>query len=513
MPVQLQPQTQDLVDTLLYAEEKAKRSEALKQIIALPDKDQVEKYILEQLPSETDRWQRTWSVSALAEIGLADGQKTVLDHTDDPPESDPWVRHFALINAANFSPFPVTEIKQATKDTDVLPRATALRLLLANGQNQYADELMEMLRGAHGPDAAWAAARALRNRSDIAMKILRGHIEDQFIAPLAEIAVDRDAFVDTRWEAIQSLASFVYRKGEVAGRLSDLLGKDKDPTLRRYYLSALMELNQPNESQAALLEAVADSDAQIRLDAAGALKKMLGAEKSIQLLLPHAMEREKDTGLLVDALRHIDPDLAAKAIREALSNPDVKVSARANQLLTELGGQTAAQILMNERTKALKTYTDILSDADKDVRNHFKELMSQAKFAFWLSLAMHIAVFLIGVWTLIASLSLGLSGGLNTVASWIGVGGAGASALVILLTAFYRNPLRNIRTSLNALLQVDVVFLGYVRQINQIDATFKHMFLDAADFGTQQMGATVKEIQGAVKEALEEIQKHIYSSK
>jgi hypothetical protein len=343
------------------------------------------------------------------------------------------------------------------------------------------------------------------------MKPLRDLIEGQFIRPLVDIASDPNIYLDTRWEAIQALASFQQRKSIVAGELGNLLIKDKNPTLRRFYLEALMKLGQPSESQSALLTAIEDADAQIRLDAANALKEMLGEEKSIRLLLPRALERDKDTALLVDALRHIDSNLAAKEIRDALSNPDAKVSARANQLLTELGGQAAAQILMNERAKALDNYTHILNDADKDVRDHFKELMSQAKFAFWLSLMMHVVVFGIGVWMLIASLSLALSQGLSIVSVWLGVGGAGASALVILLSAFYSSPLKNVRTSLNALMQVDVVFLGYVRQINQIDATFKHMFLDAGDFGTEQMKVTVAEIQTTVKGILEEIQKHIQS--
>jgi HEAT repeats len=511
MPVQLQPQTQDLVDTLLYAKENAVRNEALQKIVALPDKDQVETYILEQLDSATERWPRTWSLSVLAEIGSANGTKKVLDHTFDPPESDAWARHFALINAANFEPFPMAQIEKATKDHEVLPKATAFRLLLANGHDKYADDLLAMLWDESVPDSTWAAARVLRNRSEMKMKPLRNHIEGQFIEPLVKIASDSYIYLDTRWEAIQALASFIHRKSEVASLLGDLLVKDTDATLRRFYLEALLKLNQPNESQVALIKAVEDSDAQIRLDAATALKTMLGAERSIQLLLPSALEREKNTALLVDALRDIDSDLAAKAIRDALSNPDTQVSTRANQLLTQLGGQVAAQILMNERAKALKNYTDILNDADKDVREHFKELMSQAKFAFWLSLGMHIVVFIIGVWVLIVSLSLAVNGGLTAVSTWVGVGGAGASALVILLSAFYRNPLQNVRSSLNSLMQVDVVFLGYVRQINQIDATFKHMFLDARDFGTQQMKATVAEIQSSVTQILEEIQKHIQS--
>ena len=511
MPVQLQPQTQDLVDTLLYAKENDKRNEALQKLATLPDKDQVEAYILEQLESATEGLPRTWSLSALAGIGSENGTKKVLDHTFYPPESDFWARHFALINAANFVPFPMDQIERATKDTDVLPKATAFRLLLANGQDKYADELLKMLWDESVPDAIWAAARALRNRSELKMKPLRNHIEGQFIEPLVKIASNPYISLDTRWEAIQALAAFIHRRSEVASLLGDLLVKDQDPTLRRFYLEALLKLNQPNESQVALIKAVVDTDAQIRLDASTALKTMFGAEKSIQLLLPSALEREKNTALLVDALRDIDSDLAAKAIRDALSNPDTKVSTRANQLLTQLGGQVAAQILMNERAKALKNYTDILNDADKDVREHFKELMSQAKFAFWLSLGMHIIVFMIGVWVLIRSLSMALGGGSTALSSWIGVGGVGASALVILLSAFYRSPLHNVRNSLNALMQVDVVFLGYVRQINQIDATFKHMFLDARDFGTEQMKSTVAEIQSSVREILEEIQKHIQS--
>jgi hypothetical protein len=158
MSVQLQPGTQDLVDELLYAKETARRREAHKKIIALPDKDQVEAYLLERLEPETDRWQRTWSLATLAEIGLPDGRQTVLAHTADPPEPDHWARHFALIYAANFSPFSIKQVEQATNDADPLPKATALRLLLAHGQDQYVDELLNMLHD-HNAPGAWAAAR------------------------------------------------------------------------------------------------------------------------------------------------------------------------------------------------------------------------------------------------------------------------------------------------------------------------------------------------------------------
>jgi HEAT repeat protein len=508
MSVHLQPETQNLVDTLLYDKDQSKRREVLKTVNALADKAQVEKYLLERFDNEEDRWRRTWTLTVLSEIGMPDGKQKILAHAAESQEPDPWVRHFALINAANFDPFPKAEIEAATNDTDVLPKAMALRVLLAHGEDHYSDELMDMLMDENVSDARWAAARALRNRSDVKMKAMRARIEDGFIPCLVELAADPNIYLDTRWEAVQALASFKQQKA-VATQLANLLVEDEDPILRRYYLEALTSLHQPDETQNALLLAVEDPDAQIRLDAANALSKMIGTEKSIKLLLPLALEREQDTALLVDALRHISPDLAAKEIRDALSDPDVQVSTRAYQLLTMLGGQAATQILMSERAKALDRYTDILSDADKDVRDHFKELMSQAKVSFWMSLIMHSIVFGIGVAVLIASMVVAFGGGPPAVSAWIGVGGAGASALTILLSAFYRNPLRNVRGSLNALMQVDVIFLGYVRQINQIDATFKHMFLDARDFGTAQMQTTVAEIQASVKDILDQIQKHI----
>jgi hypothetical protein len=320
-----------------------------------------------------------------------------------------------------------------------------------------------------------------------------------------DIAADPNIYLDTRWECIQALASFQQQK-PVASQMAELLMEDPNSTMRRYYLEALIKLHQPDESRDALLWAVEDDDAQIRVDAAKSLKEMIGEEESIKTLIPLALQAEGDTVMLVDALRHINSDLAATALRDALGNPDTKVSGRANELLTMLGGQTAAQILMGERTKTLDRYTSILTGADEDVRNHFGQLISQARIAFWFSMVMHTIVFLIGVGVLIGSLVLAFQQGFDTVTTLVG---GSLGTLAVVLTTFYRNPLRNVRGSLNALMQVDVVFLGYVRQINQIDATFKHMFLETRDFGTTQMQATVSEIQSSVSKILEEIQKHI----
>jgi hypothetical protein len=114
---------------------------------------------------------------------------------------------------------------------------------------------------------------------------------------------------------------------------------------------------------------------------------------------------------------------------------------------------------------------------------------------------MHRIIFGIGALLLIASLIVALASGLDTLQGWIGVGGS-VGSLATLLLLFYRNPVRNIDQAVAQLIKVDVIFLGYIRQINQIDATFKQLFLSTMSFGIEQMERTVEEIRETVDKTM-----------
>lgn len=515
MPNELSPDVQPLISLLLKEDKERdgdltqRRNETLIKIRDMepPQREEINNYILTFLDKKNPNpWQRSWAISALAQLGCPDGQDRVKKHMSCTVEDFAWTRYFALINGANFDPFPETEIKAvADQDPDLLPRAIAMRLLVVKDFLKYENDLLDMLHNEKNPNERWAAARALRTRTDLKMQPLPSEIEKDFIPELAEIAGRKNISWETRWECIQSLVSFSEKK-IAAAPLAELLTKDPDSTIRRYCLDALVTLKEKDEAREALLKAVEDEDVAIQWKAARALRDMIGPEESIKRLVPEALKPEKDKEMMLDALRRIDKGLAANALREALANPDTQVSQRANELLTDLGGQAAAQILLAERTKALDLYTNILTSADSEVRQHFNQLMSQATSAFWISMAMHTVIFLIGVAALTGSLMLAFNGGENSVTTWA-AGTVGVASLLI--TTFYKNPLQNMRASLNALMQVDVVFLGYVRQINQIDATFKHIFLGNQGFGTKEMQETVVEIDNTVKHVLEEIEKYI----
>jgi hypothetical protein len=191
-----------------------------------------------------------------------------------------------------------------------------------------------------------------------------------------------------------------------------------------------------------------------------------------------------------------------------LLHPDPKIAEWASRALARLGGEEAVRTLQAQRTKALETYTKLLSDADKQIMGQFNRLMGRAQQGFLMSMWMHGIIFGIGVVVLVVSLYVALSQGFETFERYVGVGAA-VGSLGTLLLMFYTGPLRNIRQSVTDLVEVNVVFLGYVRQINQIDATFKQLFLASSGFGVKQMKQTVEQIQDSVKNTMQEVKAYL----
>jgi hypothetical protein len=56
---------------------------------------------------------------------------------------------------------------------------------------------------------------------------------------------------------------------------------------------------------------------------------------------------------------------------------------------------------------------------------------------------------------------------------------------------------------------VNVIFLGFLRQLNEIDATFKHAYIERHEFGASDMRETVRQIEAAVAQALNMAARHL----
>jgi hypothetical protein len=313
--------------------------------------------------------------------------------------------------------------------------------------------------------------------------------------------------MDVRFQAALALGNMVHKWQAAIEALGRALKADRSDWVRRNCVDALTQIDRP-ETKEVLLYALEDTDAEIRVRAADALNRTLGASGSVSYLVEELLRHEQPPSRYFDALRQIDSKGAASALSDRLLHPDPEVAQRASHALVKLGGEEAVRTLQAQRTKALDTYTKLLGDADEQIMGQFNSLMVQAQRGFLMSMWMHGIIFGIGAVVLAASLYVALGGGFETFERYVGIGAA-IGSLGTLLLLFYRDPLKNIRRSVTNLVEVNVVFLGYVRQINQIDATFKQIFLASAGFGVEQMQQTVAQIQDSVKRTMEEVKAYL----
>jgi hypothetical protein len=289
--------------------------------------------------------------------------------------------------------------------------------------------------------------------------------------------------------------------------LGEALKKDMPDLVRRACISALGEIGREEVKQA-LLVALEDKDAEIRVQAARTLELALGPAGALKFIVENLLQQDQLVPYYLDALRQIDNSAAAALLADNLLHPDPKLSARASQALARLGGERAVRALQQQQTQALEKYTEMLKQADEKIMAQFDALIGQARLAFRISMWMHSVIFAVGVITLGVSLYVALSQGFGTFERYVGVGAA-AGSLGTLLLLFYKDPLQNIRGSVTGLVKINVVFLGYVRQINQIDATFKQLFLASVGFGVDQMQHTVQQIQDSVDKTMTEIKTYL----
>jgi HEAT repeat protein len=491
---------QALVDQLLEGESDRVRRAALAQLSALPDaeKEQVGHFLARRLADEDNEWQRAWCVSALGALHLPLFANLLAKRLK--ADDFEWVRYWAALALTELQAPDVREhLIAALKDESDLVRAVALRLLIENGYENYIDRLQAMMEDNQNWLSRWAACKVLRR--DAGHKSLRERVESKFIPVLADRLLDRHEFMDVRYQAAMALGSMEQSWLEAIRALSRSLEENLPDWIRRTCVEALAEINKP-ETRNALLLALRDRDAEIRVRAANALNKTLGAAGAVGLIIDHLLQQDQPLPEYVDALRHIDHAAAATAL--SIPHPDPKMADRAARALTMLGGEAALRTLQAQRTQVVETYTKLLGDADDKIMALFDNLMQRAQFAFTMTMWMHGVIFGLGVLILLLSLWIAVQGSMTGLERLIGVGGATGS-LATLLLLFYRSPLHQINQSVTNLTKVNVIFLGYMRQINQIDATFKQLFLASGAFNIPQMKETVAEIEVSVRKTLEKV--------
>ncbi|PWB72051.1 MAG: hypothetical protein C3F07_12570 [Anaerolineales bacterium] len=469
---------------------------------------------------------RYWILAALYKMSTRKDLETVVNETAARYKN-------AIMDGKNLSyesPDPIND------------RAAPLALAIqASWGDAEATTCLEVLLGSNSFTPMWSTCRALE------MVSVRG-----LLGILTRVASDVRTWPDIRSRCVYAIGKI--ESPASIRSLGHILSNDQDALVREAAVDGLVNLGtsrtvkkliektkngsdgSPYSITSHLLGALLDQNAQIRYIAAKALFDVMldrapndedaakidqaktrarinASEKVVNEIVKEQTELESGVPLLVDALRLIDPpeaESAAMVLSRYLFSEDVSVRQRAEKALRLVGGEKAVQTLMGQKSEVLRAYNDLLTKTDEPIQQLFQETMHQARFSFMVSQIMSIVVFVVGIGAIIFGLYTAFQSGNERIEFIFGAGTSIIGAIAVLLDLLVRDPHKRVQEATSILLRIKVIFLGYLRQIHQIDATFKHEFIEGGrEFGQKDVEKTTRLINAVMKNTMNVITLHL----
>lgn len=518
--------------------------ESLVKTCAHLNKKIVVAVLAEQL-NTTDRANATWLISAIGQVGDQSAVEILKQYTTDDQPSE-RIRYRAVLALANLliddDPQTLKSeieriLKSEVKKAESADESGSVRIIAAchrilmqisePGNKDFTTHQEALRELADGRvHERLSAMRALR--AEVCPHPLPIQVERDFIDVVERRLMDSNEWRDVRQQAAMVLGDMVYFREDATHALNQMLKRNAPKPVMYQCIDALAQLNcldlakesaeekrrlHDEQHQRELVDTffygLRNPDPTIIFRTIDAIEQTLEKEVVLQALVDDVLRSEPPVPAgYLHAMRQIDHRMAAEMLANNLLNPDQKVSERAYSALADLGGAEALRSLEAKRNM-LDRYTKMLSRADHQAMLQFGHLMRHAKIAFRISMTMHSLFFLMGVALFVAGLVAAFRGMVTAENLFAVLGTTAVGALMTWSTLFYKDPIKHIGRSVDRLVKVNVVFLGYIRQINQIDATFKQMFLDPTRFGLQQMERTVGSIESAVAQTLQIVDQYL----
>jgi hypothetical protein len=394
-----------------------------------------------------------------------------------------------------------------SKEEDYLAQGEAAILLALNeksssAQKKDAEKMVRSMLSSDRIKEYWPALRVLRGLREFAYP----SVVDDII-----LIIKKSPYYDHKRAAIIALG-IQGNDLQVVRELGLIIRNNQDSSLRLEAVESLARLSHP-ESQGDLIFALRDDNAEVRFRASKTLKSLL-KEEAVSTLIQFALrEGIEETWLsyLIEALRLIDSDriISTQILSKELGGEDQRRAKLAEQILLELGGWAAVQKISQRRT-TLETLDKLLEESEKTIKDTFSDTITQARRNFYFAMGVNIIIVIVGLFLISLSI-MQLIKMPEKIETWIIPGAGGLFG--ILITMFFNNPRQNAREDLTALMNVNVIFLGFLRRLNQIDATFKHAFIESLSFGTHDMDQTLKQIDAAVVQTLKMADEYLRSQK
>jgi hypothetical protein len=151
------------------------------------------------------------------------------------------------------------------------------------------------------------------------------------------------------------------------------------------------------------------------------------------------------------------------------------------------------------RIQALNEYSEHLLKLDQKVSDFMDSVISQSQWSYKNTVRLYIGTYLIALGTFVVGLIL-LIVKLNLF-----YGIPALAGLIVLILLFSRNPLKNFRYWMDNLVKLNILYVGYNRQLHQVDATFKDLLSHPEGVDSAKMEEMLGYVQAAVDETIRSI--------
>jgi HEAT repeat protein len=449
---------------------------------------------------------RAWLLYALGRVtsGDSEAMRLLERHLDPQNEPDRWVRYWVLSGAARAgTPDAVTLARRAVGDEEPQVRMAGVAILAAAGDEASLNEIRGALKN-RDEDVQWPALRALRVVS----------IDDEIVVQSLIDIIDEGANSDVTYDAIRalrhisqdsrfardaarSLATFVERWRTFAGRDS----------MRSQALIGLGKLK-VEATAPVLVEEMIDYNPAIVREAARSLEVILGPRTAVARVLEAGSKIDRSyLSAYARALSWMeDREAVASELASAMSAKDVKQQEVGRALLNEVGGVAALEKLRAQNNLMLQ-HSEFIKESEEKTQQMFMQSMVDARSGFTVSMWMDVVVFALGIGLIGVSAALQLTNK-GSLDGWVGTATTGvAGVLGVLYSLFVGKPRQRVEQAVDHVMQLKIVFLGYLRQLHQADQAYIRRLIEDEPMKTAELQEFASIIDANMKAATAQLKR------
>ncbi len=441
---------------------------------------------------------RPWLFCALAGLSIGNERisSLVRQHLFSETETDPEIRFRAFEGLVYSNPPDIEFLSRRLLEKEDSPQVRQLAgAVLAQRGDKSA--LKEIMAGIHHKDPSFQES-TLRALGVIplrpAVKPLCSIIADTQSTTLVSLAIAALGRVQGK-RSIETTAHFL---STFVSRINGILIWHK-PEIQALY--TLGRLKSP-VGIPTLVKALCSSRAEIIAEAARALGKLEEPQATADRLVEAVKKSDRiPVARLCNLLRRKGLKAAASQVESAAQCP-VTAKLGDSTITPPYEGNGLSRDNIKEGVTSMDRMALTLGETDKAVKELFEDSFQETRNDFRMTTLMGAVVFLLGISLVALSAWLILSQKGN-LQGWYGLAITGlVGAVGVVYGVLTAQPRRQMRESVEQLMYLRVIFLAYMRQLNQADQAYSRRLQDNDSIVAQDVDEFSKMVGTAMQSAV-----------